>query len=297
MPVKSLKIELLPVLKKIPFVKKSILATGTIGEYKSVFKGKGLEFVDYRNYTESDDASLIDWKASARAGDILVREYIEERNLNIVFVLDVSNSMLFGSTEKLKVEYAAELIASLAHAMLEAGDNVGLVLFTDKITAKLLPNRGKQQYYSITRILLNPEYYGGKIDVIEVSKFLLTTLKEGTIIILVSDFINFEGGWEKYLEFMSAKFEVIGFMIRDPRDSILPEDVGQVVIEDPYSNKQLLIEPELVKKSYEVVIKKQITDIKEKFTKLRDDMLVLETDKPFIKPIVSFFRRRGYKRG
>ena len=114
MPVKSLNIDLLPVLRKIPFVKKGLLTSTTVGAYKSVFKGRGLEFAGYRPYSTTDDASLIDWKATARTGDVLVREYIEERNLNIIFLFDVSDSMLFGSTDKLKAEYAAELVASLS---------------------------------------------------------------------------------------------------------------------------------------------------------------------------------------
>ncbi|MBS3133657.1 DUF58 domain-containing protein [Candidatus Woesearchaeota archaeon] len=296
MPVKSLNIDLLPVLRKIPFVKKGLLTSTTVGAYKSVFKGRGLEFAGYRPYSTTDDASLIDWKATARTGDVLVREYIEERNLNIIFLFDVSDSMLFGSTDKLKAEYAAELVASLSYTMLEAGDNTGMVLFTDRITAKLYPNRGRQQYYAISKILTNPGFYGGRLDITQAAKYVLTTLKENSVVILVSDFINFNDTWEKYLKFMSAKFEIIGIMIKDPRDLTLPKDVGQVVIQDPYSDKQLLIEPELIKKTYEALVKKQIDEVKEKFLILNEDIFMIETNESFIKPLMTFFRKRAYKK-
>ncbi|MAG47292.1 hypothetical protein CL617_01685 [archaeon] len=296
MPVKSLNIDLLPVLRKLPFVEKGLLISGTVGGYKSVFKGRGLEFEDYRVYGADDDSALIDWKATARAGKTLIREYIEERNLNVMFLFDVSNSMLFGSTEKLKIEYAAELIAALSHAILEAGDNVGIVLFTDKIMAKLYPNRGNKQYYAISRILKDPKNYGGNLDIEDVSKYILSTFKETALIILVSDFVGFESNWEKYLEFMSAKFEMIGVMVKDPRDISLPEDSGQVVIQDPYSRKQLLIETDIVKKAYENLMRKQIRDVKYKFLKLKTDVLELETNKSFVNPLIKFFKKRGSER-
>ncbi len=296
MPVKSLNIKLVPALRKLPFIKRGLLITRTIGAYKSVFKGRGLEFADYRQYVETDDAALIDWKASVRANEILIREYIEERNLNIIFLFDVSNSMLFGSTEKLKAEYAAELIGSLAYSILEAGDNVGLVMFTDRITAKIYPNRGKQQYYVLSKLLTSPEYYGGKIDIVEASKYVLKSLKEASIIIIVSDFINFEKEWETYLKLMSAKFEIIGIMIKDPRDLTLPEDIGQVVIQDPYSDRQLLIEPELIKRTYEALMKQQIKEIKGKFLRLNEDIFIIETDKPYPKQIMTYLKERAFKK-
>ena len=101
--------------------------------YKSVFRGRGLEFESYRLHGDDDDVSLIDWKASLRANEMLAKQYVEERRLNVYFLVDVSNSMLFGSSDKLKAEFTAEFVASLSHLVVGSGDNIGLVMFSDEV--------------------------------------------------------------------------------------------------------------------------------------------------------------------
>jgi len=292
---RKLNVDLVPSIRRLKVVTKGLVKTKGFGSYKSVFRGKGLEFSEYRPYDNNDDASMIDWKASLRSNQILVRQYEEERDVNVFFLVDCSSSMVFGSTEKLKNEFAVELIASLAFSILDTGDSVGLAMFNDKIVKKVHLGKGKGQFYALTRALMNPEYYGGGYDFSVAADFILNYLKQSTVVIIVSDFVGLKEDVSKRLQFVTTKFDTIGVMIRDPRDKQLPEGVGQVVIEDPYSKQSLLIEPELIKDIYEEEIRKQEKGIKELFLKNRSDFLSLTTDKNFIKPILNLFMERSLK--
>ena len=143
MPAKKFfKVDLTPAVRRLEIISKGLVNTRVMGGYLSVFKGRGLEFAGYTPYDPDVDSRSIDWKATARTGDILMKEYIQERDINVFFVVDASSNMLFGSTDKLKIEYAIELIAGLSHAALEAGDRVGFALVSDKVVKKLIPDKG-----------------------------------------------------------------------------------------------------------------------------------------------------------
>ncbi|MBS3134786.1 DUF58 domain-containing protein [Candidatus Woesearchaeota archaeon] len=292
---KKLNVDIVPSIRKLEVVTKGLIRTKGFGSYKSVFRGKGLEFLEYRPYDRNDDSSMIDWKASMRANQLLIRQYAEERDINVFFLIDCSSSMVFGSTPKLKNEYAAELVASLSFSILDAGDSVGMAMFNDRIVKQIYPNRGRGQFYTLVRNLVNPNLYGGSYNFKEVADFVLNYLKETTVVIIVSDFVGFNEDLVKHLEFVTSKFDTIGLMVRDPRDRTLPDDVGQVVIEDPYSNKDLLIEPGLIKEVYEDEIRRQEKWVKDLFLKDKSDFLLLTTDKSFVQPILSLFKERALK--
>ena len=293
---KFFKVDLVPALRRLEILSKGLTSSKLIGAYKSVFKGKGLEFREYRDYTIGDDASLIDWKASARTNEILIKQYEEERDVDVFFLIDCSTKMLFGSTHKLKAEYIIELTASLSHAILEAGDNVGLALYSDDVKEDVLPSRGKAQFYTLSRILLNPEYYeGNEFDLKKATKFIFNYLKKSAVVIIISDFLNWKDDWESSLELLTTKFDVICIMTRDPRDRILPEDVGQVVVQDPKTGKTLLVEPDLIKQSYEHYVKEQEIKIKKILFKTNIDFVDISTDKSFVKPIINLFLKRALK--
>ncbi len=294
--MEELKLNLKPLIKRLEVHTKRGLTSTLTGSYKSTFKGKGLDFVGYRNYDVGDDANMIDWKATLRSQDLLVKVLVEERNVNIIFLVDVSSSMSFASIDKLKNEYAAELVASLSFAAIQAGDSVGLVMFNDKIVKFLPPNMGNKQYFMIIKSLSNPKLYEGKFDFSRVINDLMNSFKRGAIVVIVSDFIGLGQNWENYLRAVSEKFEVIGIMVRDPRDYEIPADVGQIVISDPYSDKEVLIDTAKIKDEYESVVKEQIKYIKQTFIKSKSDFLELRTDKPFLNHIINFFLMRNKKR-
>jgi len=130
--------------------------------YRTIIKGKGLEFDGYKEYTASDDSSSIDWKASKRANQILTKQFIEEQNLKVVFIIDVSENMIFGSSEKLKCEYAAEVIASLSNLIIGSGNRVGYLFFSDKVEEFVKPARGEKHFWRFMDSLTDASIYGGK---------------------------------------------------------------------------------------------------------------------------------------
>lgn len=295
MPKRELKIDLTRTIKRLEITTKKIVGTQLIGSYKSAFKGRGLEFANYRDYTQRDDSSTIDWKASVRTGKLLVKEYEEERRLDVFFLIDISNSMLFGSTNKLKNEYSAELAASLAFTILEAGDEVGFALFNDNISLVSHPVTGKQQFFKFAKALSDPKNYGGNYDLNNAVKFLLSFLEQGTLLIIVSDFIGLKGEWTHYLRTAAGKFDIVAIMINDPRDIKLPTESYNVVLADPYSNRTTVIDPLYAKLQYEEYVKHQKNNIQETFKNLHIDLLDITTDKSFVEPLINFFMKRHRK--
>lgn len=262
--------------------------------YKSVFRGRGLEFESYRIHGSEDDASLIDWKASLRANELLAKKYVEERDLNVYFLVDVSNSMLFGSSDKLKAEYAAEFVASLSHLIVGSGDNIGMVMFSDHVTKVLHPSSSKNQFALFTKFLSNSEFYGGGFNLSGAIDYILRSVKSPyTVFILVSDFIRTKKSDLKSLRMMGAKFETFAVMIRDQMDENLPKTNYQFSIEDPYSGKQMILDPEIAAKRYRLNAIRQKSLIKEMMKVSRIDFLDLMTDRGFVIPLSGFLKGRA----
>lgn len=295
---RELSVDIPSAMKKLRVIISMLMTTKFLETYVSVFRGKGLEFDSYRHYTLDDDASMIDWKASARAKELLVRKYVEERKLEVFFIVDVSSSMVFGSTEKLKNEYTAEMIVALANAVLMAGDKIGYALFNSEVTLKMPPETGKRQFYTLAQALVNPNTYGGGYDLYNALKFPLTFLKPGGIIFIVSDFLGLrDDNWVRALKWLSSKFDVICVMIRDPRDKMLPRDVGQVLVADPYSNREILVDSKLVREAYQAYVDRQEKELDRIATESGVDFVPIYTDESFVKPIVELFvtRKRRWR--
>ncbi len=262
--------------------------------YKSVFRGRGLEFESYRLYNPEDDASLIDWKASLRANEMLAKKYIEERRLNVYFLVDVSSSMLFGSSKKLKAEYAAEFVASLSHLIIGSGDNVGMVMFSDNVVKVLRPSASKNQFALFTKFLSDPSFYGGGFDLGNAIEYVLRTVKSSyTVFILVSDFIRVKKDVLRNLRLMGSRFETFGVMVRDQMDDNLPKTKYQFSIQDPYSGRQMILDPEIAAERYRESAIRQKGLIKDMLKKSRVDLLELTTDKGFSIPLSGFLRARA----
>ena len=288
----KLNVEVFSLIKELEVGLKILVETRIASRYRSVFIGKGLEFEEFRNYSINDDATNIDWKASIRANKLLVKRFKEERDLDVFFLLDVSSSMIFGSTRKLKIRYAAEVLASLSYFIIQSMDRVGLFLFTDKIIKAIPPSGGNEQFYTILKILIDSSIYGGKYDLSHALRFLMRCTKKRGLLFIVSDFIGLKNDWDDAIRLASAKFDIVGIMIRDPRDEKLPIDVGQVVVGDPFSDKSIQIDPARIKKKYESYARKEEKKIREVFLKNNCDFVKLSTDKSFIKPIIELFKKR-----
>ncbi len=262
--------------------------------YKNLFRGKGLEFDSYRDFAPDDDASLIDWKASLRANKIVARKYIEERELNVYFLVDVSNSMLFGSGSQLKAEYTAEFVASLSHLVLSAGDNIGLVMFSDKVVKLLRPARTKNQFALFTKFLADSRLYGGGVDIDKAIAHALSTVKSPyTVFILVSDFIRIKKSSISSLKLMGTRFETLAVMVRDRLDENLPESNCQIAVQDPYSGRQMILDPTIARDRYRRNVLRQKAMVSDMTRRSSIDLLELITDKKFVVALSSFLRGRA----
>jgi uncharacterized protein (DUF58 family) len=293
--MKEIKVDLLPLIRRLDAVlKKGFSRELMTGGYKAVFKGKGLEFVGFREYSPNDDALLIDWKASLKANKHMVRVLEEERNLTVFFLLDVADSMLFSSHGKLKCEYAAELVGTLCYAMQSVGDNVGIAMFNDKIVKIIPPGSGKSQFYKIVKSLSNASLYGGKFDFSFIMRYVLNLgfLSNDSVVFIISDFIGMKSGWEYSLKLAGLKFDLTSVVVRDPVDMRMPEVRGEVSLADPYSKDQMLVNPQETKHIYELEARNQLLRIKEELNKTNSSMLILETDKDFTNEIFKFFKLR-----
>lgn len=290
--MRRLLINVTPVIKALELVTKSALGSELIGSYKSRFKGRGIEFEEYSEYTPEGDAKLIDWKASIRANKLLVKEYTEERSLNIFFLIDVSNSMIYTTGKKLKAEYVGELVISLAFLMIKNADRVGFALFNDRIVKEHVPQGGLIQYYRIIDNLLNAQNYGGKYNFSNALDFVSTYVKPKSMLIIISDFIGLRPGWQDILRREAEKFDIITFMVRDPADRVLPETKRGVVLRDPFSDKKIYLRGEKIRERYESYVRQQEKDIENFFTSLGISFLRLDTSKSFVEPIISFFNER-----
>lgn len=264
--------------------------------YKIIFRGKGLEFDSYRYYAPDDDSKDIDWKASNRANKLLVKQYVEERDLKIMFVVDVGENMISGSAEKLKCEYAAEVCAAFAHLVIGYGDKIGFVFFNGGESKIELPQSGLKQFEIFANELSNPLLYGGVSDTGKVLDFILDYFDDSiSVIILVSDFIRTKKDIVKNINFLSEKFETIAIMIRDPLDETMPLIKGEVAIEDPATGEQIIVNPAMARKTYEKNAMEQKEMIKEIFMNAGADFLQLNTKEDFPIPLAEFLNERVKK--
>lgn len=273
--------------------RRELLSKELEGNWATSFKGKGLEFTGYRAYTLSDDASNIDWRASIRSKSLLVREFEEFKNFNVVFVLDVSDSMLFTSCDKLKAEYGAELAYVLSKAASNAGEAIGLAMIADKLTASIQPSFGKGMQKRFELVLSNKNNYGGILNFKKSILQLYSSFQPRSILVFISDFLGLKGDWEKYLSMLAIKHDLVGVIIRDKRDRTLPTNLPvQLAVKDPSSDETLFVDSKLFASSYSEQASKHEQYIQSVFKKLRGRSLVIENCTDFSKAIERFFNKQ-----
>lgn len=265
--------------------------------YRILFQGKGLDFEGYRTYTQADDADLIDWRSTMRANKLLVKQYREEQDIKIIFAVDVGEHMLAGSSNKLKAEYMVETVAALMHLILESGDRIGLVTFSNKINNIVMPRRGNRHFELLVEILSDSKTYGGGSDISKLVQFLIDYLDPSIkSVILVSDFIKMNSSTLNKIQLIGSKFETLAMMIKDPIDRALPNVSGEVVLEDPVTGEQLLIDPIIAGKAYQQNALEQERMAMKVFKNSDIDVISLQTDKNFAPELASFIKSRVKQR-
>ncbi|MAG45523.1 MAG: hypothetical protein CMH63_01995 [Nanoarchaeota archaeon] len=291
--MKKLKLDVKDLANRLDISTKKLFKSTLMGNYQTAYKGEGLEFVGFRKYTQGDDAAKIDWKATVRSNDILIKEFMEERSLHVFFLMDASSTMLFGSKDKLKAQYASEFIASMAYAIMHASDSVGFGMFNEKMVKSFMPTSGEKQYYMILNNLVDMNLYGRGFDLVKPLKFYTDQLTQGSLFFIVSDFIGLKGqDWIETLKITARKLDVIGIMIRDERDRMLPEDHMEIVVESTEDNRKKVVNPATIKREYEMYVKREEARIQEIFKEVGAEFLMFTTGEDFVNPMIKFFRRR-----
>ncbi len=283
--------ELLKQVRQIEIRTKGLVNQVFSGEYHSVFKGRGMEFSEVREYQFGDDIRNIDWNVTARFGHPFIKVFEEERELTVMLMVDLSGSLMFGSVSKTKQRVAAELTAILAFSALKNNDKVGLILFTDKIEKFVPPRKGNKHVLRIIREVLSFQPEGNATDIGSALEFMNGAIKKRSIVFLLSDFMD--DGYEKILKIVGKKHDLIGVVLDDRRETEIPK-LGLIKLTDAETNQERWVDTSsrkvqgVLQKRREEMIGKR----KSLFITSRLDSIYVRTGENYITPLVQFFRLR-----
>jgi uncharacterized protein (DUF58 family) len=261
------------------------------GSYHSTFKGRGMEFVDVREYVPGDDIRNIDWNVTARLGDPYIKRFREERELTILIAVDLSRSHAFGTRSRLKSELAAELVALLSFAALKNNDKVGLLLFTDKVESYTPPRKSRKHALRLVRDTLSFEPEGRGTNLTGALQYLNRLQKRRAIVFLISDFMD--EGFEHTLAITQRHHDTIALVIEDPMERQWPA-VSRIVIEDAETGRRDLSPASpLFRKLYESHSQARRDARDRIFKRHKLDRVVFRTDQDYVRPLRAFFKERS----
>jgi len=287
----DISVELMQKIRAIQINTSHMVTELMAGEYVSAFKGRGMEFNAVREYTPGDDVRLIDWNVTARMDQPFIKEYIEERELNVMLMVDVSSSGEFGSTGKFKNEISAEVASILAFAAIRNNDKIGLIVFSNKIEHYIPPKKGKAHVWNIIRTILNYQPEGRLTDLNIPLEYLLKIQKRKCIAFLISDFQA--TNYETNVKLARQKHDLVAISISDPRERNLPK-IGLINLRDSESGETLLVDTdnrEMTKllTSYE---REKRGKFKKLFRSIGVDTIEIDTDGSLVEPIIRYFKIR-----
>jgi len=283
--------ELLKQVRQIEIRTKGLVNQVFSGEYHSVFKGRGMEFSEVREYNFGDDIRNIDWNVTARFGHPYIKIFEEERELTVILLVDLSGSLSFGSVDKTKQQIAAELSAILAFSALKNNDKVGLFLFSDKIEKFIPPRKGRKHVLRIIRELLSFRPEGKTTSIKAALEHMNHAIKKKSIVFLISDFMD--EGYEKILRIVGKKHDLIGIVINDEREKSIPK-MGLVKFTDVETGNERWIDTSSPKVQNWIsqYYQRLISERKTLFIKSRLDSIEIRTGENYVTPLVNFFRLR-----
>jgi uncharacterized protein (DUF58 family) len=283
---------MLKALRKIEITTNRLATEQLSGNYTSVFRGQGLAFREVREYQPGDDIRSIDWNVSARMNNTYVKVFVEEREMTVMLLVDVSKSERFGTRGSSKARLAAEVAALCAFSAIRHNDRVGLILATDQIEKIVPPLKGQKHVMRVVREILGaaPERPG--TDLKTGLETLYRVARRRSVAFVLSDF--FATGYERALSLAAARHDVIPVLLTDPRDDELP-DVGLASFEDLETGESLLVDTgsKRVRSHYKKQMRAQREAQVHLFRKLGLDHVVVRTDQPYVRPLRELFQRRA----
>jgi len=283
--------EILKQIKKLEISTKYLVNALITGNYHSVFKGQGIEFSELREYRSGDDIRSIDWNVTARYNQPYVKEFVEERDLHVYFILDMSGSGSFGNKIP-KKRKALEIVASLMFAALRNNDNTGIFLFTDKIEKFIPARKGRKHVFQILSSIISFKPKSKTTDVkttlIQVSQIL----KKRCILFIISDFFD-SNDYVKPLKILRGKHDVIIIKISDFREQEIPE-IGLIELEDEETGEQILVNTSdpVFQKKYTKIVSNNESQMISNLIKLKIDFIKILSDENYAIPLRKFFKKR-----
>jgi uncharacterized protein (DUF58 family) len=273
---------------------RKLIISGFAGEYRSVFRGQGMEFDEVRPYTPGDDIRLIDWNVSARTGELYIKKHIEEREQTVLLVVDLSKSGDFTSTNRTKREIAAEICCILGFAAATNSDRVGLLLFTDRVEKYVPPQKGLKHALRIVRDLLLTEPISPKTSISSALNYLNQILRRPAVIFLVSDFLDKD--FSKALKITSHRHDIVAIQLTDLREKSLPK-VGLIEIIDSETGEKFLLDSssKLFQENFQRIIEEERVFLWKLFAQLSIDYVKLTTNEPYEASLRKLFKVRSQR--
>jgi uncharacterized protein (DUF58 family) len=261
------------------------------GDYHSVFKGRGIEFDEVRPYIPGDDVRAIDWNVTARTGHPHVKRFSEERELTIMFLVDVSGSQVFGSTTRTKSELTAEITSLLAMTAIRNQDKIGCILFSDRIVKSIPPRKGRTAVMRLVREVLAAGETRHGTDIAGAIRFLNNVQKRRAVVFVVSDFQD--TGYDRALRALARHHDVIACPVSDPRESTLP-NVGLVQMQDPETGELVIVDTasRSVRDAFAAEASAVDAELHRNLRRWGIDTLDVSTGRPYIDDVRALFQRR-----
>ena len=283
--------EVLKKIRKIQITTSRMVTDLFAGQYHSVFKGRGMEFDEVREYMPGDDIQSIDWNVTARTGLPHIKKFVEERELTVMILLDASMSCKFGSSQQLKSQIAAELSSVLAFSATQNNDKIGLIVFTDRIEKFVPPHKGLKHVLRVIREALYFKPEGKGTDISLALEYLSRVIKRKAITFLISDF--FDDDFKKRLSVTNKRHDVIAVTITDPREVDMP-DVGLIKLNDAESGRERTIDTsnKSFRTSYTHSALERLQRRKELLRGAGIDNIDIYTNSSYTKELIRFFKMR-----
>jgi len=284
--------EILKKVKRLEITTRGMVNDVFSGEYHSVFKGRGMDFAEVREYQIGDDIRTIDWNVTARYGHPYVKVFEEERELTVMLLVDASSSGEFGTFERMKGEIGVEICALLAFSAIKNNDKVGLIIFTDKVEKFVPPRKGRSHVLRVLRELLYFHPEEKKTDISAVLEYLSRVIRRRSVVFLISDFLSSD--YEQALRIANKKHDIVGIHIVDPRELELP-GIGYIELEDAETGEEILLNTSdrEIRRLFSQRTSQAMLQREKLFKSMNVDSMVIRTDESYFEPLIKFFRMRA----
>ena len=263
------------------------------GQYHSAFKGKGMSFSEVREYQYGDDVRDIDWNVTARQNKPYIKVFEEERELTVMLLIDVSNSLDFGSVKQMKKDMVTEIAATLAFSAIQNNDKIGVIFFSDRIEKFIPPKKGRKHILYIIRELLDFKPESKRTDIKIAVEYLTNVIKKRCVTFMLSDFID-DNDYRNALTIANRKHDIVAIQVYDRRLAELP-DVGLMKVRDAETGHEQWIDTSSAKlrNAHHAWWKERQVRLAETFTKSNVDSVLIRTDQDYVKSLLNLFAKRS----